>query len=349
MRPLGLVVGAAMLAAATVGAAPLGAAGACACGGIVSHDQDARVTGEQALVTTHGGTETIVMRLDLQSVADNAALIVPTPTPATATQAGPALFDELTRLSAPRVQPGRPNNDLDGVAAAPGTAPVVVAQVQLGPLEATTLTGGDLTGVRQWLDSHGYSLRPEVSAQLDPYLRQGWSFVAMRLTGEKPLNGQIDPVKLEFAADRLVYPMRMSAAAKNPQRVVIYALGEHRLQRTDPDAARQNVTVDYAGSIAGRTTDETLTALSATNPYLTRITTTIPDPASITDDFTFGPAPSDEPFQQVIGGPGQPDDTPVWVPVAATVAVIAVFAAVATWVILRRRRSPAVQPASSSR
>ncbi len=340
----------AALAAGMLFAAPGGMAGACACGGIVSHDQDARVTGEQALVATHNGTETIVMRLDLESVADNAALIVPTPAPATATQAGPALFDELARLSAPRVQPGR-HTELDEVAAAPGTAPVVVAQVQLGPLEATTLTGGDLTGVRQWLDSHGYSLRPEVSAQLDPYLRQGWSFVAMRLTGEKPLNGQIDPVTLQFASDRLVYPMRMSAAAKNPQRVVIYALGEHRLQRTDADAARQNVTVDFAGSIAGRTTDETLTALSAHNPYLTRITTTIPDPASITDDFTFGPAPSDEPFQQVIGAPGQSAGTLVWVPVAATVAVIAVLAAVAASVILRRQRSlrNAAQPASSSR
>ena len=342
---------AAALATGMLFVAPGGPAGACACGGIVSHDQDARVTGEQALIATHGGTETIVMRLDLESVADNAALIIPTPTPATATQAKPALFDELARLSAPRVRPGRNNTDLDEVAAAPGAAPIVVAQVQLGPLEATTLTGGDLAGVRQWLDSHGYRLRPEVSAQLDPYLRQGWSFVAMRLTGEKPLSGQIDPVKLQFASDRLVYPMRMSAAAKNPQRVVIYALGEHRMQRTDADAGRQNVAVDFAGSIAGRTTDETLTELSAANPYLTRITTAIPDPASITDDFTFGPAPSDEPFQQVIGGPGESEDTPVWVPVAATVAVIAVLAAVATWVILRRRRPPgaAAQPASSSR
>jgi len=318
---------AAALATGMLFVAPGGPAGACACGGIVSHDQDARGTGEQALIATHGGTETIVMRLDLESVADNAALIIPTPTPATATQAKPALFDELARLSAPRVRPGRNNTDLDEVAAAPGAAPVVVAQVQLGPLEATTLTGGDLAGVRQWLDSHGYRLRPEVSAQLDPYLRQGWSFVAMRLTGEKPLSGQIDPVKLQFASDRLVYPMRMSAAAKNPQRVVIYALGEHRMQRTDADAGRQNVAVDFAGSIAGRTTDETLTELSAANPYLTRITTAIPDPASITDDFTFGPAPSDEPFQQVIGGPSESDDTPVWVPVAATVAVIAVLAA----------------------
>ncbi len=332
------VISAFLLAVGMLTAGPGGPAAACACGGIVSPDLDARVTGEQALVATDGGTETIVMRLDLQSVADNAALIVPTPAPATASAAGPSLFYELDRLSAPRVE-GRRNTDLDEAGAIPGTAPVVVAQVQLGPLEATTLTGGDLTGVRQWLDSHGYTLRPEVSAQLDPYLQQGWSFVAMRLTGDKPLSGQLDPVKLVFASDRLVYPMRMSAAAKNAQRVVIYTLGRHRMQRTDADVARQHVGVDYAGSIAGRTTDETLTALSAENPYLTRITTTIDDPASITADFTFGPAPSDEPFQQVLRRAEPEDHTALLVAVAASVVVVGVVAAVATWVILRRRRS----------
>lgn len=338
MRPT-LLIWASLLAVGMLVVGPGGPAAACACGGIVSPDLDARVTGEQALVATDGGIETIVMRLDLESVADNAALIVPTPSPATASAAGPSLFYELDRLSAPRVEPGRRNTDLDEAGAIPGTAPVVVAQVQLGPLEATTLTGGDLTGVRLWLDSHGYTLRPEVSAQLDPYLRQGWSFVAMRLTGDKPLSGQLDPVKLVFASDRLVYPMRMSAAAKNAQRVVIYTLGRHRMQRTDADVARQHVGVDYAGSIAGRTTDETLTTLSAQNPYLTRITTTIDDPASITADFTFGPAPSDEPFQQVLRRAEPEDRTALIVAVAASVVVVGVAAAVATMLILRRRRS----------
>ena len=88
----------------------------------------------------------------------------------------------------------------------------------------------------------------------------------MRLTGEKPLSGQIDPVTLQFASDRLVYPMRMSAAAKNPQRVVIYALGEHRMQRTDADATGRTSRWTSRARSPSRTTDETLTELSAANP-----------------------------------------------------------------------------------
>lgn len=334
------LIAAGLLAAGMLLAGLGGPAGACACGGIVSPGLDAKVTGEQALVALDEGTETIVMRLDVRSVADNAALIVLTPTPATATSAEQGLFGELERLTAARTDhAGAARTDLDEAGAVPGGAPTVVAQVQLGPLEATTLTGGDLSGVRRWLDSHGYTMRPEVSAQLEPYLRQGWSFVAMRLTGREPLTGQLDPVRLDFASDQLVYPMRMSAAAKDIQHVVVYTLSQHRMQRTDADAATQDVAVDYAGPIGGRTNDETLTELTRHNPYLTRISTTITDPASIATDFTFGPAPTDDPYQRVIRGAEPADDGAVLAAIAASAIVVVLAAVVLTVLLVRHRRS----------
>ena len=334
------LIGAAVLAAGMLVVGPGGTSGACACGGIVSPDLDARVTGEQSLVALDGNTETIVMRLDLHSVADNAALIVPTPTPATATAASPRLFAELERLTAPRIERSSTGHSgLEEAGAIPGGGPTVVAQVQLGPLEATTLTGGDLTGVRRWLAENGYTMRPEVTAQLDPYLKGGWSFVAMRLTGGQPLSGQLDPVRLDFTSDKLVYPMRMSAAAKDAQRVVVYTLAQHRMQRTDADAARQDIVIDYAGSIQGRTTDETLTGLSSKNPYLTKFSTTITEPSSITTDFVFGPAPADDPYQRVIGDRGHTDyGNAILLALGASVIVIIVAAAIGvTWTVRHRR------------
>jgi hypothetical protein len=335
------MIGAAVLAAGMLVVEPGGTAGACACGGIVSPDLDAKVTGEQSLVAIDGNAETIVMRLDLHSVADNAALIVPTPTPATATAANPGMFTELERLTAPRIEPSRSaQSGLEEAGAVPGGGPTVVARVQLGPIEATTLTGGDLTGVRQWLDAGGYAMRPEVTAQLDPYLKAGWSFVAMRLTGEQPLSGQLDPVRLDFTSDKLVYPMRMSAAAKDTQRVVVYTLAQHRMQRTDADAASQDIAVDYAGSVQGRTSDETLTNLSAKNPYLTRISTTITEPSSITTDFTFGTAPTDDPYQRVIRHGEDTDDAgALLLAVGASVVVIILAAAIGVVWTVRHRRS----------
>lgn len=329
---------AAVLAVATLTAAPGLPAAACACGGVISPDLDARVTDEQALISLNDGTETIVMRLNLQSGADNAALIVPTPAPATAGLTGPALFDELFRLTAPRVEKRASwtfgaDRGTDEAAA---TAPVVVRQVQLGPVEATTLTGGDLDGVRRWLASHGYRTREEVLELLAPYLQQGWSFVAMRLTGEQPLSGELAPVKLAFASDRLVYPMRMSAAADASQRVVVFALGTHRLQRIDPDTGGQIVSVDYAGPVSGRVTDDTLAALSRDNGYLTRITTEIVDPESITADFEFAPARTDEPYQRVLRRRVERDATPVALAGMAVGGLALMSAAALRWRRTRR-------------
>jgi len=200
----------------------------------------------------------------------------------------------------------------------------VVSQVQLGPLEATTLAGGDLAGVRDWLHTHHYDMRPEVVGQLDAYLRQGWAFVAMRLTASGPLNGRLAPVMLRFDSDRLVYPMGMSAAATTPQRVVVYTLGAHRMQRTDADTATQAVTVDYAGRIAGRSHDPTVTELAARGPYLTRMAVNIDRPSAITSDFVFDQAPSGDPYQRVVHRDEAVDITPFALGAGAVLAVLAV-------------------------
>jgi hypothetical protein len=143
-------------------------------------------------------------------------------------------------------------------------------------------------------------------------------------------------VKLVFGSDQLVYPMRMAAAARATQRVVIYALGKHQMQRIDRDTTRQVVNVEYAGSIAGRSHDETLTELAANGAFLTRISVQISDPGAITSDFAFGPAPNDNPS----AGAQQDKNGDHTVAVVVTVVVATVVLALAAIVVtLRRRRN----------
>ena len=333
--------GVGLLLAALLGVSAPGVAVACACGGVVSPDLGTRIADEEALVAMDGGTETIVMRLNLQSSADNAALIMPTPSPASVTLTSPSLFGELAALSEPRVETRRHwKLSLPFLVGASSRSapPTVLEQVQLGPLEATTLTGGDVSGVQQWLESHGYTMRPEVVTQLEPYLHQGWSFVAMRLTSDVALDGQLAPVKLEFASDRLVYPMRMSAAARNPQRVVVYTLGQHRMQRNDADVAKQHVDIEYAGSIAGRWHDQALAELASGRTFLTKFAVDISNPSAITSDFEFSAAPNDDPYQQVIYRDEDVDVTP-FVLLGGLLLVVAVVAIVAVVLILLLRRN----------
>lgn len=291
-RLLSVVLTTLLTAAVALVAAP---ASACACGGIASSDLAASVNGETAIVTRVGARETIDMRLSMQSVAADAALIIPTPTPAVVSAGSTADFTRYAAITAPLVETRThwwtPSGGRDGAVGsrAPGSgatgAPTVVQQVTLGPLEATVLRGGDLAGLRQWLSDNGYQLKPAISDAMAPYVADHWSFVAIRLSSTTPLSGPLDPVRLTFESDRLVYPMRMSSAATSPQQVKLYVVADHRQQRVDADAATQSVTTDYAGRLDDR--------------FLTALTTTITQPSRIATDFVFADAASDEPYQRV--------------------------------------------------
>lgn len=149
-------------------------------------------------------------------------------------------------------------------------------------------------------DSHGYTLRPEVSAQLEPYLRQDWAFVAMRLTGEAAQRSS--STRYLWTSPPTGWCTRCEC---RPPPRTLSGWWSTRWPRTGcsaaPGVARQAVTLDFAGLADGPFTDATLKELSPGNPYLTRISTTITDPAAITADFSFTPAPNDDSYRRVIG------------------------------------------------
>jgi len=327
---------------------------ACACGAFVAPpDGQATMNHEVALLHWDGSTENIVMQLALNASVDNVALVVPTPTPAAVAAADKATFVELDSLTAPEIKKRR-HWKVGSVlaasaphAAAPTGAPNVVNQVHLGPLEATTLAGGDLAGLQKWLADNGYAVRPAVSAALDPYVRDGWSFVAMRLTSTAPIAGGLKPVRMSFQSSRLVYPMRLSVAASSAQQVTIFTLAEHRQQRTDADASGQTSQVQFAGNVSGAVRDPLLRELAGSHgAYLTKMQIDIPKPAKITSDFEFGNAPNDGAYRQVVYV-----DRDVGIPIelillAGLLFGAVVVSAVVIFVFVRRRRGPpAIGPA----
>ncbi len=320
---------------------------ACACGAAIAPGgADATMNREVALVHWDGTTETMVMQLAMDATTDNVALVVPTPTAATVAAADKATFTELDRLAAPEIRHQRrwtlgvPQlGPREG--ALPGTrsgAPDVISQVHLGPLEATTLAGGDLAGLQKWLADNGYVIKAAVLRALNPYLRDGWSFVALRLTSTAPIVGGLDPVRLTFGSPKLVYPMRLSVAAAQPQHVTVFTLAEHRQQRTDADKSTQTTTIGFAGNIAAAVHDPLLRELAEDHgPYLTKSKVDIFQPNSITSDFTFGNAANDDAYREVIV---VNDDVafPLELVFLAGFALTVVVAAGVLLVVLRRNR-----------
>ncbi|QNO38557.1 DUF2330 domain-containing protein [Protaetiibacter sp. SSC-01] len=272
---------AAALVAAVLTAVGLASpAAACACGAPTPPGGISVSVGEErAIVTFDGAVERIDLVLDMLADGADTGLVIPTPTPATVSLGERSLFEALERQTAPRVEYVEDwwGGMGDGSA---GGAPEVLSEVDLGPISAVTLAASDAAGLQAWLDQNGYGIDPAVQALFADYIARGWSFAAFKLTGEEPLDGALDPVRLEFPATDVVYPLLLSQAAQTPQTVRLYLFGDDGMQATFPDGT-------VAGEVvwAGRVTQAGLTRLGA---YLTVIEAYFFDPATqITGDLTI--------------------------------------------------------------
>ncbi|WP_168211911.1 DUF2330 domain-containing protein [Ruania zhangjianzhongii] len=285
---------------------------ACACGGAVSAEGEAlTVDREVAALAWDGSTEDIVMQLDMITDADDAAVIIPTPSEPEVQLAETSFFDELAEMAAPRVEDTftwwpqwEDIGPADGAGAAEPTGGVeVLDTVPLGPLEASVLSATDADGLTDWLREHEYVMSDPLADALTPYITEGWYFVAIRMVAEEgTLNGEVQPVHLSFPASSLIYPMRISAAAEVTQHVSTYVLADGQVRHSDPTGTSEPGELRYAGPVdESLQTSPTWDQLAAAGDYLTVIDHVFDDPAEqITSDFTFASAPDAADYQQVV-------------------------------------------------
>ncbi len=336
-----------LLAVATLTvAAP---AQACACGGVVDQPGgDTSVSAETAVVRWDGARETIQLRLSTRSEAVTAGLLVPTPSPATVDLGDEQVFTDLSDVIAPRTEERRHlfgpplffggGGGGDGASAGGPGGVQVLGTVDLGPLRATTLSATDARALDGWLEQHRYETSPTLQAAVQPYVDEGWSFVAVQLNAVgQSLEGDLPPISMSFTSEEAVYPMRMSSAAEETQQPTVYVLADHRMQRTDPVASGSTrPDVAFAGIVSpGEVTSPTLREWLATTPYLTATSQWLPDPSQIVTDFTFARAPDDTSYQQVLY-----DDTYL-LPGDVGAVLILLLVVGAVWLVVRLVRRPA--------
>ena len=280
-----------VLAAAALVVVPLSSASACACGGAApSPGSEVAVGEERAIVSWNEGVEQIDLLLDMQSTDSETGLVFPTPSPATVTLGDREDFEAIGRVTTPtRVEeydwwsvPGG-----DGVAG--GAPPNVLATVQLGPIEAVTLAASDASGLQTWLDENGFALAPTVTDLLEGYVDRGWYFVALRLTGDAPLDGGLDPLRFSFESDTLVYPLELSRAATSPQTVRLFVFDDHRQRVAFTGGGEPGSSfTSWAAPVIG-------TEVDGFGDYLTVFELYFDDPGSqILGDLEFAPTLSDE-------------------------------------------------------
>ncbi|MGW7517520.1 DUF2330 domain-containing protein [Streptomyces sp. NPDC054796] len=358
-RAVGAVVGRrrALWVVVLVVAAQLGfvawPAYACGCGGMVPSAQSRiAVDREVSAVRWDGRTEQIVMSLTVSGDAPEAAWIMPVPSRADVKLGDRKLFDELEALAEPVPRERTyfwprdgdwpfDSSDMAGAPPPSATAPPVdvVGRERLGPFDVARLTATDPDALSGWLKKNGFALPERLSTELEPYVEREWEYVAVRLAPEEgeALGGTLDPLHLTFASDTLVYPMRLSRAATQPQSLGLYVLAPHRMEpRSAIGGERPEVT--YAKRLTAGEQPGAVRKLAGGETYVTAVEQFFPRPQRISADHVLARAASDDEFQRVRykGTLLRWGGMPAWL---VTVGGALVVPAAGTTLLVRRERA----------
>lgn len=273
-------------------------AGACACG--IAYGTT--VGTERALLSLQDGRQEIVLGLDLagprgpaDASARRPAVVLPVPaTPeVTALEGARArIFEDLEAATKPLVTRSTDGDGDGATAGAPRGGVTVLSRERIGDYDVTRLRAGDAGDLRAWLNRGGYETPARAEPVLADYVERDWAFVAIRLAdavtgGARPLS----PLRVSFASDRLVYPLRLSAVAERPVDVELYVAGEHRVVATNFDTY-------FAGFVSAlEPALPAATRALVRGRYLTRLGIASDDPARITSDVFFRRGVSDRRFR----------------------------------------------------
>lgn len=287
---------------------------ACGCGAYVPDNPGSSVADERALIAWDGTTEDILMSLSVTGSSDKAAWVMPVPSAARITLGDTEVFSELGRLTAPRIEyrdswwptftwltaAGPSEGAMGGPPAGAGVN--VLGRQRLGPFDVTRLAANDPTVLANWLSDNGFPHPDGLDDNLAPYVADGWEIVAVQLVPAEAggsLSGALQPLRLSFASDTVVYPMRLSRSATMPQYIDLYVLADHRMDPSAVPVAGEAPSLEFAGRIE-RGDSPALADYVGDAGFLTRWKNTILEPKTIEGDYVFEQASSDSTYQQVI-------------------------------------------------
>ncbi|AMV27261.1 hypothetical protein VT84_22860 [Gemmata sp. SH-PL17] len=119
--------------------------------------------------------------------------LVPTPSVPVLEEVDDRAFDELAKITAPKIETRSPPSGGGcamgcGMASAPkaavGHADVeLLAEKHVAGYDAKVMKAGDSDALAAWLNERGYEVRPALARWLKPYLDKGWVVTAFKIAG----------------------------------------------------------------------------------------------------------------------------------------------------------------------
>lgn len=298
---------------------------ALACGGFFCTTVPVDQAAERVIFTMDEGKVGTYVQINYTGAPDDFAWVLPVPSVPRLAPADMATFRDLDRLTLPvYIPPPAPaclRPPLPAPAAAGAREGVTVLDSGVvGPFAYVVVTSPDPGEMVRWLRDNGYRIEPEMEPLVKVYTDEGMVFLAMKLRPGRDTR-DITPIKLEYASDKPMIPLRLTAVAAQPDMpVLVWVFASGRTAPTnfvdmaisDGEVAfnpfgannyRQTVAraADQAGGrafvteFAGPTTllrpvDPAAQLLAQQYPYVTRLYTRI-SPDEMTVDPVFDLAP----------------------------------------------------------
>ena len=197
---------------------------------------------QEAVLITDGSFVQVVLRTYFRKGPEELAWLVPIPAmPFRVRQADQGVFDELEAMAGPRfytISSGGPSLGCGCGGAGSGAAvwrasPAVVVEWSgtAGIFKFEVLSARDAALLTRWLQDNGYAVPDRTEASVEPYVKAGWHWLAMRVRPDKAQQTTLapHPVSYVYRADDLVYPLaisQLSAADRNE--ILLYVLADSR-------------------------------------------------------------------------------------------------------------------------
>lgn len=233
----------ALLLAAAGLAAPR-AAEACGCFAPATPAEPVIQAGERIAFAQRDGRVTAHIQIQYQGSAEEFAWLVPLPSEPTLRLGTEALFTALQVDTVPQFLlqnvgrcGGGPTfacGSDDSAAIADRPSPRLeeaVLDIELstaGPFAYGIVPADAKQPLLTWLNENRFFVPTDVEDVLDPYIRSGSYFLALKLRAGEPV-GAIQPVVLEYASELPMIPIILtSASATRDMPVLVWVFGEHR-------------------------------------------------------------------------------------------------------------------------
>lgn len=187
-------------------------------------------TEQKAVIFYENDKEDLYVSTTFTGDSADFAWVIPTPAVPEVDKGYDDLFNGLNDFTTPIYDYDRPMPLMEDKAIYSEQAGVnVIATKRVDYYEINVLSASDINSLEKWFKANGYNYPSAGKYILDEYIRNGWYFTAVKVIDEEAAlssaiiegqlrSGHATPLKLSFATDKLVYPLRISSVTGNDEK-----------------------------------------------------------------------------------------------------------------------------------